>query len=227
MNRSGLLFPGLFATFAISLSVMVFAPYSQIGTLAPDFKEEDGAISDVYPNAVAGLPEVGKRVYVSQGCQACHTQIVRSNLSADIKRGWGARRTVARDYVLEKGAAFGSTRLGPDLSNLGSESWRNEPIGDLDKPAKRDAQWHYLHLYNPLAINKYSIMPAYSHLFEVRKVSGLGSPEALVLPKESAPEAGFEVVPSADAKALVAYLASLNRSHPLKEAGAVSVAQKK
>lgn len=226
MNRTGLLFPSLFATFTLSLSVMVLVPYAQIGTLSPDFKEEEGVISDVYPTSVAGLPEVGKRVYISQGCQSCHTQIVRSNQSADIQRGWGERRTVARDYVLEKGAVFGATRLGPDLTNVGSEKWRNEPIGDPDRPVKRDAAWQYLHLYNPQVINKYSIMPAYTHLFEHRKVSGLGSADALTLSGVLAPAPGYEVVPSPDAKALVAYLASLNRSHPLKEAGQASVAQK-
>ena len=51
--------------------------------------------------------------------------------------------------------------------------------------------------------------------------------DALALPAEMAPAEGFEVVPKAEAKSLVAYLLSLNRSHPLKEAGAVAVAAKK
>ena len=66
-------------------------------------------------------------------------------------------------------------------------------------------------------------MPSYAYLFDERKISGSPSPDALVLPAHLAPKAGFEIVPSADAKALVAYLASLNRSSPLKEAGAMAV----
>jgi cytochrome c oxidase cbb3-type subunit 2 len=69
-------------------------------------------------------------------------------------------------------------------------------------------------------------MPSYRHLFEKRKISGSSSPDKLDLPAHLSPGAGFEIVPSAEAKALVAYLASLDRSFPLKEAGPVTAAKK-
>ena len=43
------------------------------------------------------------------------------------------------------------------------------------------------------------------------------SEDALKLEGEYAVENGYEVVPNSDAKALVAYLMSLDRSHALKE----------
>lgn len=222
MSRSGSLFTGLFACFALSFGVAVVAPHNQVGALSPAFKEDDGVISDIYPNALGGSAANGRKVYIAEGCQACHSQIVRGSESADMDRGWGTRRTVARDYLFEEPPVFGASRLGPDLANVGSEKWRNEPELDPVKPSKRDAAWQYLHLYHPTAVIKGSNMPSYAHLFLKRKVTGNPSQDALVLNGSLAPEPGFEIVPTAEAKALVAYLSSLNRSSPLKEAGAVA-----
>jgi cytochrome c oxidase cbb3-type subunit 2 len=219
MSDSGYFFPGLLGVFAVSISVSVLVPASQLSSLGPVFKEEEGLISDVYPTGPAGLAAVGRQVYVSEGCQTCHSQLVRGLISVDIDRGWGTRRTVARDYVMEPMPILGTYRLGPDLANVGSPSWRNEPLGDSSKPPKRDASWQFHHLYHPTARVIESTMPAYRHLFEERKITGASSPDALKLPAELQPKAGYEIVPTPAAKALVEYLASLDRSHALREAG--------
>ena len=227
MSRSSTLFAGLAACFALSLGLCVLLPQAQLGSLSPDFKEEDGRITEVYPTFAGGIAAAGREVYISQGCQACHSQVVRGAETTDMERGWGVRRTVARDYLFENPPVLGVRRIGPDLANIGAQGWRNEPADDTARPAKRDATWHFLHLYHPTAIIKVSNMPAYKGLFQLRKITGAPSLDALSLPAEMAPAEGFEVVPKAEAKSLVAYLLSLNRSHPLKEAGAVAVAAKK
>jgi cytochrome c oxidase cbb3-type subunit 2 len=227
MSRSSTLFIGLAACFGISLGLCVLLPQAQLGSLSPDFKEEDGRITEVYPTFSGGIAAAGRQVYVSQGCQACHSQVVRGAETTDMDRGWGVRRTVARDYLFENPPVLGARRIGPDLANVGAQGWRNEPPDDTTRPSKRDAAWHYLHLYHPTSIVKVSNMPSYKGLFQVRKITGAPSLDALELPAEFAPAEGFEVVPKAEAKSLVAYLLSLNRSHPLKEAGAVAVAAKK
>lgn len=61
-------------------------------------------------------------------------------------------------------------------------------------------------------------MPAYHFLYEKRRISGERSADALNLSGPNAPEAEWEIVPSYDAKCLVAYLMSLDQSHELKEA---------
>jgi len=219
MSRTGAYFTGVFLLFLLSLCVSVLIPYAQMSAVSPDFKEESGVISEVYPVLNGGLADAGRRVYVSEGCQSCHTQFVRGVETADIERGWGLRRTVVRDYILEKGAALGYLRLGPDLTNIGADFWRNEPEGDPLRPSKRDANWHFVHLYNPVAIIKESIMPAYRHLFELRRIRSSPSVDALTFSDSTLVPAGYEVVPRGDAKALVSYLSTLERSHPLKEAG--------
>jgi cytochrome c oxidase cbb3-type subunit 2 len=79
------------------------------------------------------------------------------------------------------------------------------------------AAWHHVHLYSPRSINLDSNMPAYRFLYKKRRISDARSADALQLTGSDAPPEGWEVVPSFDAKCLVAYLMALNQSHPLKE----------
>ena len=84
-------------------------------------------------------------------------------------------------------------------------------------PPRYSAAWHYQHLYAPRSIDRDSIMPAYGFLYEKRRIGGERSVDALSLTGDDAPPAGWEVVPTYDAKCLVAYLMSLDQSHSLKE----------
>ncbi len=79
------------------------------------------------------------------------------------------------------------------------------------------AAWHHRHLYSPRSITLDSNMPAYHFLYEKRRVSGERAADALSLSGPDAVPEGWEVVPTYNAKCLVAYLMSLDQSHPLKE----------
>jgi cytochrome c oxidase cbb3-type subunit 2 len=85
------------------------------------------------------------------------------------------------------------------------------------EPATYSAAWHHHHLYSPRMVDVDSNMPAYRFLYEKRRISGERSADALNLTGADAPPDGYEIVPSYEAKCLVAYLMSLNQSHPLKE----------
>jgi len=65
-------------------------------------------------------------------------------------------------------------------------------------------------------------MPAYKFLYEKRRIGGQQSADALHLRGDEAPGEGWEIVPTYDAKCLVAYLMSLNQSHPLSEVKSVA-----
>jgi len=125
---------------------------------------------------------------------------------ADIARpGWGARQSVAADYLYDAPVQLGSLRAGPDLSNIGVRS--------------PDLNWQLQHLYAPRSLVKNSTMPAFRFLFSVRKkADGPDAADALVLPKEFAPATGQEVVPTTEARQLAAYLVSLKAGVPLYEA---------
>src|SRR5207302_8948298 len=60
-------------------------------------------------------------------------------------------------------------------------------------------------------------MPAYRFLYEKRPIASEPSADALKLTGRDAPPVGWEIVPTYDAECLVAYLMSLDQSHPLKE----------
>ena len=124
---------------------------------------------------------------------------------ADIARGWGARRSVAADYLFDLPVQLGSSRLGPDLANVGARL--------------PDANWQLIHLFNPQAVVKGSVMPPHRFLFTTQKIkNNSASPHALVLPAGSGVKDGYEVIPTDDARALVAYLQSLRVETPLFEA---------
>jgi cytochrome c oxidase cbb3-type subunit 2 len=94
-------------------------------------------------------------------------------------------------------------------------------------PPMYSAAWHHVHLYSPRSINFDSNMPSYRFLYKLRRITDARSSDALQLTGSDAPPAGWEVIPTYDAKCLVAYMMSLNQSHPLKEvksAGATAAA---
>src|SRR5947209_836073 len=89
-------------------------------------------------------------------------------------------------------------------------------------PALYSAAWHHQHLYAPRSLNLDSDMPAYKFFYEKRRFGGEQSADAINLRGEGAPGEGWEIVPTYDAKCLVAYLMSLNQSHPLNEVKSVA-----
>ena len=92
--------------------------------------------------------------------------------------------------------------------------------GPSGVPPQYSAGWHHLHLYNPRSVlaGSTSNMPAYKFLYDKRRITGQRSEDALKLTGEDDPGEDWEVIPTYDAKCLVAYLMSLDQSHELKEA---------
>lgn len=135
---------------------------------------------------------------------------------ADLNRGWGDRRSVARDYLYDSPVMLGSQRIGPDLADIGGRS--------------TDADWHYRHLYNPRAITgrEKSVMPPYKFLFNKRKLvmgEKLGEGAITVTVTDDVGktavesiERGYEVTPKPAARALVVYLLSLRQPAVVPEA---------
>ena len=176
---------------------------------------------------------------------------------ADIKRGWGTRRTVSRDYIYDQPPLLGTMRTGPDLSAVGP---------------RYSEEWQHRHTFNPRAVNSWSIMPSFAFLYTRERIISPASrsPRALNLGREwtvdpgyrwrpsesewkriaaeqgeaikqrygiatdlvtaegrqqlldywlTTPEDDYQVLPTGEADALVAYLVQLNKTEvPLPEA---------
>jgi len=205
----------IFAIFLFTWLGFVVFPWLEIGHLPPI---QDEGSTDIAPWDSSGEAHAGERIYAADGCVYCHTQQVRPESSgADIVRGWGTakdadgkevtRRSYPRDYIWQGQTFLGNTRSGADLSNVGERF--------------PDAAKLYSYLYDPYILNGHSSMPEFRFLFVTQKISGQVSQDALVLTPADAPPAGYEVVPTAQARALVAYLLSLKKGYHLKpdEAG--------
>ncbi len=209
MRSTPLLFLGILAGMAASWWGVIVAPRLQLGG-APTVVVN----GQHYPPRRPGLAEQGAEVYRAQGCNACHTQFLRpEGYGHDLDWGWGPRRTVAQDYLRDNPVLLGAVRVGPDLSNIGSRMG----AGDTNvQPAM--VAYQLEHLYHSRAAMPGSVMPAYPYLFEKRRIAGVPSPDALKLKAPYAPEDGYEVVPTPEARALMAYLLSLRTTISLPEA---------
>lgn len=133
----------------------------------------------------------GRELYMAEGCGACHTQFLRA-LPVDAPYGRGS---VAADYALEKPPMLGTQRTGPDLSNVGKR-----------QPSE---VWNLIHLYNPRAVVKSSVMPSYPWFFELSD-SPSDTDIVVPVPDDFKPD-NKSIIASDDAIALVRYLQSLKQ----------------
>jgi cytochrome c oxidase cbb3-type subunit II len=192
--RSFVFFLGVLAAFALGWIGIVGVPDMMLARIEAPRELKRYTAEQLY----------GRSIYVREGCLYCHSQQVRpEGFGADQARFWG-RPSVPADYLYDKPHLLGTMRTGPDLFNIGARQTSEE--------------WHLLHLYNPRLVTKGSIMPPHPWLFEEKRTAGPGE-KALVLPDSLAP-AGKVVVPTAEAKALVAYLLSLNHTYPVSQGAA-------
>ncbi len=212
MKNLPLLFLGIFFTLAFSWMGLIWAGNYQLGSLevTTETLDEEGnpvAGDPLFPYQPVGLAQQGKLVYMREGCMYCHSQQARpQGFGADYERGWGPRQSVPRDYILQDRVLLGTMRTGPDLAHVGGR-----PL---------TADWHHQHLFNPQITSEGSVMPPFAYLYEVREIDGDPHPRAIAISADSpyAPPSGYEVLPTRDAEALVAYLLSLKLDYSLPEA---------
>jgi cytochrome c oxidase cbb3-type subunit 2 len=186
MDRGMVIFVGSLLTLASSWLGLILFPFWQLHGEQPYQKEP---ADDPYPAPLQGQALAGQKVYQKNGCMYCHSQQVRSEkfgnwwdengqmkTGADIKRGWGLRRTVSRDYIHDRPTMLGTMRTGPDLANVGS---------------RYSEAWHHAHNFNPRTFNDWSIMPSFAFLYTKEKVAGTRSGKALRLGREWTVDPGY------------------------------------
>ena len=90
----------------------------------------------------------GRDIYIREGCNACHTQMIRP-FRDEVKR-YG-EYSKAGEFVYDHPFLWGSKRTGPDLHREGG---------------KNPDAWHYKHMWNPRETSDGSIMPRYPWIVE-------------------------------------------------------------
>jgi cytochrome c oxidase cbb3-type subunit 2 len=185
------IFLGALLTFTSSWLGLVLFPFWQLNNEQPFQKDPT---DDPYPIPLQGKALAGRKVYQANGCMYCHSQQIRSEkfgnwwdengqrrTGADIKRGWGLRRNVSRDYIYDNPTMLGTMRTGPDLANVGS---------------RYSEQWQYAHTFNARSFNDWSIMPSFAFLYSKEKIVGERSDKALKLGREWTVNPGYRWRPS-------------------------------
>lgn len=205
---------GLSVTFGAAWLAIIVLPFAKMRSQEPAmFDEARDEVAGVFYPKRTGRIANGARVYAANGCYLCHTQLVRPTYAGnDIHRpDWGGRtsdpvrgdtrrETVSDDFLGERFAQVGVTRLGPDLSNLAVR---------LEDQGVDPAATLYAHLFNPRhrAGREDSACPSVAFMFDEVPVRGQRRRDAI-------PGAGDEltqVIPGEDAVALVSYLLSLRK----------------
>lgn len=103
-------------------------------------------ISSVKPYTPLELE--GRDLYIREGCNNCHSQMVRPFRSEVVRYGDYSK---AGEFVYDHPFLWGSKRTGPDLHRVGN---------------KYPNSWHYRHMLDPELTSPGSIMPPYPWIFE-------------------------------------------------------------
>ncbi|WP_109829883.1 cytochrome-c oxidase, cbb3-type subunit I [Reichenbachiella versicolor] len=119
--------------------------------MVPTFliKSNVPTISSVKPYTPLELQ--GRDIYIREGCNNCHSQMIRPFRSETERYGEYSK---AGEFVYDHPFLWGSKRTGPDLAREG--------VGKL----KKSDTWHFNHMLEPAAVSEGSIMPNYPWLFD-------------------------------------------------------------
>ena len=146
----------------------------------------------------SALQLAGRDVYIREGCNNCHSQMIRPFRAETERYG---HYSVAGEYVYDRPFQWGSKRTGPDLQRVGG---------------RYSDDWHRVHLNNPRDVVPESNMPAYPWLAKspanaadiaakMRTLRMLGAPYT----DDEIAKAEGELKGKTEEDALVAYLQNL------------------
>ena len=116
--------------------VELVPPYFLQGSIEP--------VEGVHPYSPLELE--GRDLYIREGCNNCHSQMVRPFKTETDRYG---PFSMAGEGIYERPFLYGSRRTGPDLARVGG---------------KYPDSWHWIHLRDPREIEPRSNMPSYTFL---------------------------------------------------------------
>jgi cytochrome c oxidase cbb3-type subunit I/II len=123
----------------------------------------------------------GRDVYIKEGCNNCHSQMVRPFRSETERYGEYSK---AGEYVYDYPHLWGSKRTGPDLHRVGG---------------KYPDSWHYNHMIAPAEMSPGSIMPVYPWLATTKVDTASTAAKIRVMQKLGVPyEEGYDQLANQD-----------------------------
>jgi cbb3-type cytochrome c oxidase subunit II len=200
-------------TVLTTLAILV----GSVVELAPTFLVQGQARPLAGTRPWTPLELAGRDLYIREGCNSCHSQMVRP-FRDEVERYGDYSR--AGETVYETPFLWGSKRTGPDLARVGG---------------KYPHLWHVRHMEDPRATSPRSIMPPYPWLLtgeldlgglsarlrtlrrlgvpytdeEIANAGALAQVQAETIAAEIAGQGGPERLADREIVALIAYLQSL------------------
>ncbi|MBI2529077.1 MAG: cytochrome-c oxidase, cbb3-type subunit I [Candidatus Rokubacteria bacterium] len=135
---------GLPATFTAWVVVAVVS--ASLFEIVPMFLVRSNAPSIAAVRPYTPLELAGRDIYVAEGCNNCHSQMVRPIRAETVRYGEYSK---PGEFVYDHPFLWGSRRIGPDLHRVGG---------------KYPHLWHVRHMEDPRSTTPQSIMPAYEWL---------------------------------------------------------------
>lgn len=189
--------------FLLIVTVIVVALLSVFAWAVPNIFTKGIKQLDSTRPPLTAIQLAGRDIYIREGCNTCHTQMIRHEEREIARYGTAS---LAEHDVYEFPHLWGSKRTGPDLFRVGT---------------KYSDEWHAAHLRNPRAVVPESTMPAYPWLFEtwlhgsdlprkMRALQKLGIPYT----DEEINISGMRVQGKTEVDALIAYLQQLGKNRP-------------
>jgi len=165
------------------------------------------------------LELAGRDLYVAEGCNNCHSQMIRPIRSETVRYGEYSK---PGEFVYDHPFLWGSRRIGPDLQRVGG---------------KYPSLWHVRHFENPRSVTPQSIMPSYAWLLttavefetiarhveaqqmlgvpytdaDIRNAALAAKTQAASVAREIADQGGPKNLQDKQVVALIAYLQRLGR----------------
>ncbi|MGI9086655.1 MAG: cbb3-type cytochrome c oxidase subunit II [Chthoniobacterales bacterium] len=212
----------------VQLGKMRMGPdLANIGKRAPSVDENAPApaATGASPAAASPVPVASAPANAAAPAPGTAIAVAPAEAAAPVGKSPAATATTAVANAatsVKNGAAAPAAPTAPTASPAAPAPGAETPdtttmLGKNGEPLAYTAAWHHQHLYAPRSISRDSNMPSFRFLYETRRIGGERAADAVVLNGEDAPPAGWEIVPTYDAQCLVAYLMSLDQSHPLKE----------
>ena len=185
-------------TGLMAILIIIAVSFGGLAEIVPLFfiTETTEAVDGLEPYPALELE--GRDIYIREGCNTCHTQMVRPFRSETERYG---HYTVAGEDVYEFPHLWGSKRTGPDLARIGG---------------RYSDEWHRVHLINPRDVVPESNMPAFGWLADTVLDGKYTARKMEVLQTLGVPYTADDIAGAADAvkgktelDAVVAYLQGL------------------
>ncbi|MGF1694234.1 cytochrome-c oxidase, cbb3-type subunit II [Vibrio kyushuensis] len=130
----------------LAILIVIAISFGALVEIAPLMfqKQTNEPVENLRP--YTALEMEGRDIYIREGCNVCHSQMIRPFRSETERYG---HYSLAGEHVWEHPFLWGSKRTGPDLARVG-ERYSDE--------------WHRVHLMNPRELVPESNMPGFPWL---------------------------------------------------------------